>query len=319
MTSARHVTPPSTEDLLSAALSAAARGWHVFPLRPGAKVPALHGHDSCPRTGTCQTGHLGWEQRATTDPDRIRAAWMSGPAFNIGLATGPSGLLVVDLDTAKADQAPPQEWQQPGVRDGQDVLAVLADLQGQPAPGDTFTVTTPSSGLHLYYRTPEDEHLRNTAGTLGWKIDTRAHGGYVVAAGSVVDGRTYTPLSDQTPAALPLWLLTALRPAPLPPPPTQPVSVGQGRRSSYVDAAIRMECAKVHGAPDNQRNAYLFTAACALGQLVAGEAMTAEEHELVLLTAAGRHLAVGAYSEHQARNTIRSGLRHGATRPRQVA
>ena len=37
--------------LLSAALDAAARGWHVFPLRQGGKRPALHGETACPGTG----------------------------------------------------------------------------------------------------------------------------------------------------------------------------------------------------------------------------------------------------------------------------
>jgi hypothetical protein len=308
----------STAALRAAAVDAAARGWHVFPLRPGAKVPALHGHEGCPGTDACRNGHVGWEQRATTDPARIRAAWSRGP-FNIGLATGPSGLLVVDLDTAKPGQTPPADWDMAGVHDGQDVLAVLADRHHAPVPGDTFTVTTPSGGLHLYYRAPEGERLRNTAGRLGWKVDTRAHGGYVVAAGSIVDGRTYTCLSGQDPATLPTWLLDTLRPAPLPPPPDKPVRVGAGRRSRYLEAAVRMECARVEGAPDDQRNASLFAAATALGQLVAGGALTAEEHERVLLTAAGRHITVGAYSEAQARRTIASGLRHGATRPRQVA
>jgi hypothetical protein len=38
-----------------------------------------------------------------------------------------------------------------------------------------------------------------------------------------------------------------------------------------------------------------------------------------LLTAAGRHLAVGAYSQSQALATIRSGLRDGTHHPRKVA
>jgi hypothetical protein len=305
--------------LLTAALDAAARGWPVFPLRPGGKTPALHGHDTCPHTGACTSGHVGWEHRATTDPDRIRTAWARGP-FNIGLATGPAGLLVIDLDAAKPGQTPPTEWSLPGVRDGQDVLAVLAEQSGQPTPGDTCTVATPSGGLHLYYQAPvEGERLRNTAGTLGWKIDTRAHGGYVVAPGSIVNGRMYAYLSRQNPAPLPAWLLTALRPTPLPPPPARPVETGTGRRSRYLDAAIRMECARVENAPDHQRNACLFAAALALGQLVAGGCLTAPDHERVLLTAAGRHIAVGAFSERQARNTIASGLRSGANRPRQVA
>jgi hypothetical protein len=317
-TTVEETTMTSGTALLTAALDAARHGWHVFPLRPGTKVPALHGHDNCPRTGACASGHVGWEQRATIDPDRIRAAWSAG-AFNIGLATGPSGLVVVDLDAAKPGQTAPAEWCLAGVRDGQDVLAVLADHHGQPMPADTCTVATPSGGLHLYYRAPEGEQLRNTAGTLGWKIDTRARGGYVVASGSVVDGRAYESLSTQDPAPLPAWLVDALRPAPLPPPPERPVPVGKGRRSRYVDAAVRMECARVEGARKDQRNATLFAAANALGQLVAGGALTAEEHEHALLAAAARHIAVGAFNELQARRTIASGLRHGATRPREVA
>jgi hypothetical protein len=111
----------------------------------------------------------------------------------------------------------------------------------------------------------------------------------------------------------------ALRPVPLPVPPVRPVEVGTGRRSRYVDAAIRMECARVQDAPKGQRNASLFAAAVALGQLVAGGALTAEEHERVLFTAAGRHLAVGAYSQRQALATIASGLDKGRNRPREVA
>ncbi|WDG29705.1 DUF3631 domain-containing protein [Streptomyces sp. CA-278952] len=71
--------------LLNAALNAAERGWHVFPLRPADKRPALHGEVACPGTGVCVAGHRKWEQRATNDPDRIRKAWSAG-AFIVGLA-----------------------------------------------------------------------------------------------------------------------------------------------------------------------------------------------------------------------------------------
>jgi hypothetical protein len=313
--------PHDNTDLLAAALTAAERGWHIFPLRPGAKRPALHHADRCPHTGPCQGGHAGWEQRATTNPDRIRAAWTHGP-FNIGVATGPSGLVVVDLDTAK-DELPPSPWNVPGVRDGQDVLAVLAEQAGQPVPLDTFTVATPSGGAHLYFRAPSDVKLRNTEGDkgngLGWRVDTRAHGGYIVAPGSVVDGRPYTMVIDGDPAPLPSWLVDRLAPAPLPPPQAGLVEIRSGRRSRYLDAAIRIECERVHSAPKGQRNARLYVAAVALGQLVAGNALTEAEHERELLTAAGRHVAVGAYSEEQARATIRSGLGKGRNRPRRVA
>lgn len=322
MTTTTLVATPDPDDnttgLLTAALAAAAYGWHVFPLKPGSKLPALHGRDRCPRTDACETGHVGWEQRATTDPDRIRRAWTTAP-FNIGVATGPSGLVVHDLDTAKPGETLPEEWRMPGVQDGEDVLAVLADRHNQPLPADTLTVATPSGGLHLYYRAPDGVEFRTTAGKLGWKVDTRAHGGYVVAAGSTVDGCRYRVVVDAPVAPLPVWLATLLRPAPLPSVPDQPVRVAASRRSRYVDAAVSLECAKVHTAPDGQRNATLFAAAVALGQLVAGGALSEQDHERELLTAAGRHIAVGAFNERQARATIRSGLDKGRNRPRRVA
>src|SRR5690349_6896433 len=70
----RGTNPMQDNELLTAALSAAGRGWHVFPLRPDDKRPAIE----------------RWEQRATTDPDRIRRCWTAGP-YGIGLACGPSG------------------------------------------------------------------------------------------------------------------------------------------------------------------------------------------------------------------------------------
>jgi hypothetical protein len=307
------------DNLLTAALAAAAHGWHVFPLRHGSKVPALHGARRCPKRGLCADGHIGWEQRATTDPDRIRSAWSAG-RFNIGIATGPSNLVVIDLDTPKPDDDPrPAEWDMAGVHDGQDVLAVLADRHHEPVPADTFTVATPTGGLHLYYRAPAGVALRNTAGTLGWKVDTRAHGGYVVGPKSSVDGRRYRVVVDLPVAPLPAWLSGLLRPAPHPEVPDRPVRVASGRRSRYLDAAVSLECQKVHGAAKGQRNATLYAAAVALGQLVAGKELTEYEMTVRLLTAAGRHIAVGAFSEHQARATVASGVQRGANRPRRVA
>jgi hypothetical protein len=308
------------DTLTSAALAAAERGWHVFPLRSNTKRPALHGHAACPQTGPCQGGHLGWEQRATTNPDRIRAAWTQAP-YNIGLATGPSGLCVIDLDTCKPGETIPSEWARQGATCGEDVLAIVAEQARQELPGDTLTVRTPSGGLHLYYAAPDGAELRKTEGDrgngLGWKIDTRAWGGYMVAPGSIVDGRAYEYLCDRAPAALPGWLVDRLTPPPLPAAAVMPIQ--PAGRSRYLDAAIRAEAAKVHQAPSSQRNATLYAAAVALGQLVAGGALTHTEHESVLLTAAGRHIAEGAYSERQARQTIASGLRAGHNRPRRVA
>ncbi|MGP4004007.1 bifunctional DNA primase/polymerase [Streptomyces sp. 8N706] len=187
---------------LRGALDAAARGWHVFPLLPDSKRPAIR----------------SWEVRATTDPHRIRRCWGTAP-YNVGLATGPSHLVVVDLDTPKGeDDALPEAWAMPGIADGTDVLAVLCERYGQPYPGDTFTVRTGRGGTHLYFAAPGGTELRNTGGKLGWKVDTRAAGGYVVAAGSIVDGRRYETTRVSPPPALPDWLGSLLTVSPAPPP-----------------------------------------------------------------------------------------------------
>ena len=95
--------------------------------------------------------------------------------------------MVVDLDT----HSPlPDDWRLPGVHDGRDVLALLAEWAGQPWPV-TYTVKTPTGGLHLYYAAPDGQGIRNSAGKIGPLIDVRGGGGYVLAAGSVLDERAY--------------------------------------------------------------------------------------------------------------------------------
>ncbi|WP_410593372.1 bifunctional DNA primase/polymerase [Amycolatopsis sp. lyj-23] len=306
---------------VDAALDAAGRGWHVFPLRPRDKRPAGHGEDACPGTGRCAGGHRTWEQRATTDPDKIRAAWTHAP-YGIGVAAGPSGLCVLDLDTAKPGETVPERWAAAGARCGEDVLAVLADEAGQELPGDTLTVRTPSGGLHLYYRVPAGVALRNTSGErgqgLGWKVDTRAWGGYVVGPGTVTDAGRYAYVWDGEVAELPAWLVDRLTPAPLPAAPVVPIRPAGSRRSRYLDVAVRAEAGKVADAKDN-RNATLYAAAVALGQLVAGGALTEDEVRAALRTAAGRHIGTRHFTAREADNTITSGLRAGRNRPRRIA
>lgn len=309
--------------LLHTALMLAARGWHVFPLRPGAKRPAFPDHDADRCTGRdprCRAAgeHAGWEVRATTDPDRIRRAWTNG-AYNIGVATGPSGLVVVDLDMPKLYNAAPHVWRIDGVHDGFDVFAVVCERAGQPLPVDTFTVTTGRRGTHLYYRHPTTgPRLRNTRGgargSLGWLIDTRAHGGYVVAPGSVVAGNPYTVAHDADAAPLPGWLADALCPAPLPAQRPVTVALPNPGRSAYVRAAVARELARITTAPSHHNDA-LYLASTALGQLVAGGSLDVDE-----ATRALEHAGVSmGLKPHAVARTIASGFRAGARRPRQVA
>ncbi|MEV5690716.1 bifunctional DNA primase/polymerase [Micromonospora globbae] len=309
---------PDASLLLAAALSHAARGWHVFPLRPDDKRPAFPDHtaDDCTgRDPRCRGGHVGWEQRATTDPARIRRAWSHRP-YGIGVACGPAGLVVIDLDVPKnVDDIPPAEWA--GARDGTDVLAALADRHGGTV-APTYTVTTGRGGSHLYYRHPDGPELRNTAGErggLGWKVDTRAHGGYVVAAGSTVHGRPYTIALDCDPAPLPAWLASLLAPAARPAYRPTAVALPADRRGRYVAAAIRRQVAHLTAATEGRRNHALFTSAVALGQLAAGGALTETDVFAVLEPAA---LSIGLPAGEVAR-TIASGLRVGARQPRHLS
>lgn len=243
--------------LLNAALKAAERSWHVFPLRPRDKRPALHGEAACTGIGDCAGGHRKWEQRATTDPDRIRKAWSAG-AFNVGLATGPSGLVVVDLDPVKAKDPK-------GTPDGVTSLQALCERAGQTVP-TTYRTRTASGGHHLYFTAPPGARLGNSAGKLGTHIDTRAHGGYVLAPGSTLPHGTYDVVDSTEPVPLPEWLHALLTPrqasrALL----AGPVPV---RASRYAAAALRAETAAVAGAGEGSRNWTLVRAARALGRFI---------------------------------------------------
>ncbi|MFJ9839297.1 bifunctional DNA primase/polymerase [Kitasatospora sp. NPDC101155] len=290
-----HATPGP---LLRAAFKAIERGWHVFPLVPGEKRPAVR----------------AWEPRATTDRRRAARCWTAG-RYNVGVATGPSRLVVIDLDVPKHSQDRPPAGTPAGVADGRDALAHLAEQAGKPFPGETHTVRT-RRGLHLYFAAPAGVELRNTASVLGWKVDTRACGGYVVGAGSTVDGSRYLVLRDEEPAPLPDWIRELLVPASLPPQVHVTTKLtASDRHRAYLDAAEGRELERVTGARPGQRNRALYLASVALGQLVAGGELSAfEVAERLVSTALAKGLA-----EREARATVASGFRAGAKRPRTVA
>ncbi|PSM41291.1 DNA primase [Streptomyces dioscori] len=244
--------------LLNAALTAAERGWYVFPLRPGGKPPALHGERACTRSGECASGHRKWEQRATIDPERIRAAWSRAP-FNVGIATGPSGLAVIDLDT-------PEHKGSADAPDGAATFGALCERAGHPVP-DTCRTRTPSGGTHLYFTAPPGIRIGSTAGTIAASVDTRAWGGYVVAAGSITPAGAYEALSGPVAVPLPSWLQSILQPAPRTP--QAPSIAVAGQSSRYADVALTAETRNVRAAQLGGREAALFRAARALGRFVA--------------------------------------------------
>jgi Bifunctional DNA primase/polymerase, N-terminal len=281
--------------LQSSALAAADLGWHVFPCAPGSKRPALKDN---------------WQDLATTDPDRIRSWWGRQP-YNIGIACGPSGLVVIDLD---ADAARDGTARDGTARDGTASLALLCRAHGERYPDGTYTVDTPSGGCHLYFTAPATP-VRNSAGRAGPLIDIRADGGYVVGAGSRIGERAYAARGDFLPLTLPFpaWIARLLSDDPAPPQALRPLPPPDGTASrSYALAALRKETRRVADARPGTRNDTLNRAAFCLGQLVAARLLP----PLPVMTALADAAAYAGLPDDEARRTIRSGMAAGARKPR---
>src|SRR5262245_40268589 len=167
-------------------------GFHLFPINPrsgkkpySAEIYRLdeeedqkYGqgfHDATNDMGNGEVGTLSWLllQAATKggNSDKNGKYWRGTP--QIGCATGPSELFVIDLDI-------PQDFK----GKMEDALAFqnirkLEEQYGALPP--TWTVRTPRGGQHLYFRGAG----RSTAGGLGRHIDTRSIDGYTILPPSV--------------------------------------------------------------------------------------------------------------------------------------
>jgi hypothetical protein len=252
-----------------AALLPASRGWPVFGVRQHDKRPAVD----------------RWQERATLDADIVRAYWQDHPTANIGIACGPAQLLVVDLDV-KGDVDGITTF----------VLGIIPPPHGLP---DTYTVETPSGGLHLYFATADG--YRNTAGQLGLGVDTRAEGGYVLAAGSTTPAGPYRAVVDVDPQPVPGWLAQRLEPLrPIAPTTTREWS----RRSRGWSGLV----ARVAVAPDGERNNCLNWAAYRLGEMVARGEL---DHAAAEMALDELHLAAvrSGLGEAEVAGTIASGFR----------
>jgi hypothetical protein len=265
-----------------AAIAAARRGWAVFPCRPAGKQPAVP--DS-------------WETRACADPDRVARFWPSD-RHNVGIACGPSRLVVVDLDT---HGELPEGWRLPGIHDGRDVLAQLCEWARQPWPA-THQVATPSGGWHLYFTAPEGIEIRNSASLLGPLVDVRGRGGYVVGAGSVVDGKPYEPVDDMPPAQLPAWIGRALTLRPERP-------AAPRRMAVTADARLRGLADTVRAGKPGDRTGPLVWAAHRLAEMVAEGKASPDDGELLVGAAVDAGIRGGeGYARGQVRNVLKGTL-----------
>jgi KaiC/GvpD/RAD55 family RecA-like ATPase len=180
----------------------ALRGWHVFPCRPDKQPLTTHGFKD-----------------AVGDPAAVDVLWDQYPAAEvIGIATGASGLIVVDIDVKGED----------GMAGWRDLVAEYgAKLE------DTTMVRTPSGGLHVYYRANGDG-IANSASKLAPGIDVRADGGYVIAAGS--PGYSWVEkhgIHQRQPQPIPKELASRLKTAQRPVAPVGEVTP-EGRRNDTL-------------------------------------------------------------------------------------
>jgi RecA/RadA recombinase len=183
--------------VLDQALSYIAKGIPIFPLIPGEKRPATPN---------------GFKD-ATTEQAQIEAWWKAEPDANIGIPTGVlSGLTIVDFDFDKGGD----EW---------------SKLYSPELPG--FRVKTPHGSHYYFAYTPE---LRQTTGLMPG-VDVRNDGGYVVAPGSVVDGKLYEVehRADLTPVPEALLRLQEARVGTAKTPiPSEDGEVGEGARNAFL-------------------------------------------------------------------------------------
>jgi len=196
--------------MLDHALACVEQGWAVFPLVPNTKRPLTPN---------------GFKD-ASKSVFAVRKWWTAHPDANIGLATGEvSGIAVIDVD----------------VKGGAKGRESLSSLNGLPP---TLTVTTPSGGWHLYYLCPQGG-LRSRNGALPG-IDLKADGGYVVAPGSVIDGKPYEYQdAEEHIASLPEQIIEALGRSmngshPAPAPPVGETIIEGGRNSTLASLAGTM-------------------------------------------------------------------------------
>ncbi|MET7772041.1 bifunctional DNA primase/polymerase [Nocardia sp. NPDC005366] len=288
-TTARALEPqPVVPDLRAVALNLAARGWPVFPVRPGAKKPPVFKR---------------WPDHASTGPARIHQWWDQDPARNVAIATGPAGLCVIDLDPRHMN---------PPATGFTDALTRLTTRSTAPPPV-TWTVATPH-GWHLYYQAPDTPRLPCTIGRLADGIDTRSHGGYIIAPGSRTRRGDYAVVADHPVADLPTEFVALLTPPP--PPPASRLPATATHPDAYLAAILAGEAHLVTTARVHLRNHTLFRSALVLGRLVAADEISEHQAHTVLSDAAAVHVGVEGFTSGEADRTIANGLRYSRSRPR---
>lgn len=214
------------------ALAFARRGWFVFPCHWATDGRCSCGHDECSHVGKHPLGRLvhSGATEATTDIDQITEWWTREPFANIGIATGPSRLVVLDVDP----------------RHGGDksLLDVTGEISAADLSKETYSVQTPGDGhrhgYHLYFIDGGDTFASRI--NLRPGLDVRGDTGYVIAASSVGANGGYECVNDVDPAPVPSRLRDELL---------------KSTKSDTVQPAADGDnwvATKIRGVPEGERN-----------------------------------------------------------------
>jgi hypothetical protein len=143
---------------------------YVFPVVRNAKNPHI----------------TDWENAASNDPGQIRRWAKEFPGCNWGWALGRTHRSAIDTDVKNG-------------KPGKESHQMLQDEHGFP---QTWKQTTPSEGWHEVY----DGLSSCSSDRLAPGIDTKSKGGYILAPGSVIDGKSYTIVDDVPFTPIPAWI-----------------------------------------------------------------------------------------------------------------
>lgn len=172
-------------DLLQAALTYARHGWHVFPCSP--PIPGDKTSGKAPIGALVPNG----KDDATTSEAQIIEWWTRVPNANIGIACEPSGIVVLDVDTA----------------DGKLGAQSLREINHELTP--TPTARTGSGGIHAIYARGELPPRQALGVRPGIDIIGK---GYIIAAPSVhYTGGVYQWIANPPLAQCPMFLHTLQR------------------------------------------------------------------------------------------------------------
>lgn len=219
--------------------------------------------------GTCPCGkenceHPGkhpriknWQNDCSIDPQVIEAWWDTWPNANVGIATGKSKIIVIDIDPRHG-----------GVES-------FKELRNKRSLDQPLASHTGGGGYHLIYRAP-DGGVKNRTEVLPG-IDVRGVGGYIVAPPSNhLSGYCYRwsneTIENHQFGPMPDWLAKAIT-----------SKSAKDREKTSVKNNVRRNAADIlKGVPDGERDDTLFRYACQLRR----RGMGYDEAKILLLEAA---------------------------------